>query len=210
MIPSHPARLPGASLAATAALVLSASLAGCESPAGEVSVLTSDTAVVVPGSTYAWAPKPADAQGADPRVDNDIIQGRIRQSIDTTLAAKGYRQVSDPRQAQLLVAYHVGLRRQTGYQVDTVGSPGPVACGIRGCIGYGWGYYGAPSAQVTPVDYTDGALMLDVIDRASGKLAWRAMSKKRVDKNDGAQAGLDAIVADMSKSLPGVTPPKAG
>ena len=183
--------------------VASLALAACESPGGKVSVLQGDAARVAPGSTYAWAPGGQPGSG-DPRIDNDIIQGRIKNAVDGALAAKGYR-LADPSSATLLVKYHVGLQNRTDTQVDTFGGPSPaVACGLRGCIGgYGWGMYGAPmDIDVRNVDYVEGTMMLDLVDRASGKLAWRATSQKRVDAQDADQAHLDAMVADMVKSLP--------
>ena len=194
-------------LAAAAATCLT--MAGCESPGGKVSVLSGQAPLA--GSTYAWAPDGQPGAG-DPRVDNDIIRERIRTAVDTNLAAKGYRQVS-PGEAKLLVAYHVGLQNKTDYSATSTGPPGGgMACGRRGCIrGYGWGMYGAPmDVDVRAINYVEGALMLDLIDTASGKLAWRATSQKRVDEKDGAQDGLNAMVADMIKTLPAGAPPPAG
>ncbi len=192
------------SLALTACLTAaSLTLAACESPGGKVSVLKSDAVSVAPGSTWAWAPGARPGSG-DPRIDNDIIQGRIKTAVEGALAAKGYRQV-DATSAQLLVQYHIGLQNKTETQVDTFGGPRPaMACGIRGCIGgYGWGMYGAPmDVDVRNINYVEGTVMLDLIDRASGKLAWRATSQKRLDQKDSDQAGVSAIVTDMVKSLP--------
>ena len=183
----------------TAAIAACLPLVGCESPGGKVSVLTGQTPLT--GATYAWAP--AQAGSGDPRVDNDIMRERIRTAIDTNLAAKGYSQV-DPAKAKLLVSYHVGLRSGTDYSATSMGGPRGVACGVRGCIGgYGWGMYGAPmDVDIRSVNYTEGAVMLDLVDAASGKLAWRATSQKRVDEKDATQDGLNAIVADMVKTLP--------
>ena len=176
-------------------------LVGCESPGGQVSVLTGNEPLS--GSTYAWAPGAQPGSG-DPRVDNDIIRERIRTAVDTNLAAKGYRQV-DPAGAKLLVSYHVGLQNKTDYSATSMGGPSPgMACGIRGCIGgYGWGMYGAPrDVDIRSINYVEGAVMLDLVDAASGKLAWRATSQKRIDQKDGTQEGLNAIIADMVKTLP--------
>ena len=184
-----------------AAVAAGLMLAGCESPGGQVSVLSGQAPLA--GSTYAWAPDAQPGSG-DPRVDNDIIRERIKIAVDTNLAAKGYSQVA-PGQAKLLVAYHIGLQNKTDYSATSMGAPGGgMACGRRGCIGgYGWGMYGAPmDVDVRSINYTEGAVMLDLVDAASGKLAWRATSQKRVDQKDATQDGLNAIVADMVKTLP--------
>lgn len=196
-MPIQPARAAAALVLALAAVAITA----CETPGGKVSTLQSSSVALTPGSTYAWAPVDTAARsGADPRVANDIIQERLRIAVDTALAAKGFRQVADPAQATLLVAYHVGLQNQTETRVETFGGGG-TACGFRGCV-HGWGVYGPPSVDVSNINYTQGTVILDLIDRASGKLAWRATSEKRVDQNDATQAGMNAIFADMTKSLP--------
>ncbi len=188
--------------ALSAFLVLSA----CET-APPVNVLQSSNASIAPGATYAWAPlTEQELQRGDPRIDNDIIRGRIRSAIDASLQAKGFQLVHDPAAAQLLVTYHIGLQQGTDYRVDTYGVPaGPVACGWRGCIGgYGWGMYGPPmDADVRAINYTNASLILDLKDRTTGQLAWRATSTKRVTEGDGAQEKINALVTNMTKSLPG-------
>ncbi|MFC3079964.1 DUF4136 domain-containing protein [Phenylobacterium terrae] len=189
----------------SAALWAAFALSACETPAGDVSVLQSDSRALTPGSTYAWAQASTPAPNADPRIANDIIQERLHRAVDTALAAKGYRLTADPQQAELLVSYHVSLEDRTEASVTTLGAAGPTYCGIRGCIG-GWGAYGPPMTTVDTFDYTQGTLVLDIVDRASGKLAWRATSRKQVNEGDGAQAPLNAMLADMTKTLPGTAP----
>lgn len=193
----------------TTALTVSAvaaclALTACESPGGRVSVLQSDTIRVTPGSTYAWAPDAQPGSG-DPRIDNDIVQGRIKTAVDTALQGRGFTQAADPSSATLLVQFHIGLQNRSETQVSSFGAPNRVGpCGLRGCIGgFGWGMYGAPmDVDVRTINYTEGTLMLDLIDRASGKLAWRATSQRRMDQGDSDQAKANAIVADMVRSLP--------
>lgn len=184
-----------------AAIALAFALAACAGAAGDVSVLQAHGAAIAAGSTYAWQPVSAkDARSGDPRIDNDIIRQRIRSAVDSALAAKGYRRVDDPTGAQLLVSYHLGLQNGTDYRVETTM---PLACGWRGCsAGYGWGMYGPPT-DVRAENYTDGTLIIDLTDRASNTLAWRATSRQRVDRSDAEQAALNDIAADMVKSLPG-------
>ena len=187
-----PSRIPPRAHLAIAAACLV--LAACASQGGQASVLKGPATLV--GSTYAWAPNAQPGSG-DPRVDNDIIRDRIKTAVDTNLAAKGYMQVARPK-ARLLVAYHIGLQNNGA------------ACGRRGCVGgYGWGVYGAPmDVDIRSVTYTDGALMLDLIDAASGKLALRATSQQRADQKNATQDDLNAIVADMVRTLPpGAGPP---
>lgn len=184
--------------------ILSASLlAACQGPAGDVSVLTSDTIALRPGMTYAWGAAP---NGGDARTDNSIVEQRIHTAVDQALQAKGYRPAADPGAADLIVTYHVALESRTDLQVDTFGAD-PVVCGLRGCFG-GWGMYGygAPDTTIREIPYVEGQLLLDLTDRATGQLAWRATSVQRVDQGESNQANINAILTDMTRDLPGVAP----
>jgi hypothetical protein len=68
--------------------------------------------------------------------------------------------------------------------------------------------YGAPmDVDVRTIRYTEGTLVLDLKDRSSGELAWRATSQKRVDEGGGSQEKINAVIAELVKSLPGAAPP---
>jgi hypothetical protein len=189
-------------LAKCAAVACAVALAACTGPAGDVDVLQGERAIA-PGAGLAWAPVPQDEmQNGDPRIDNDIIRQRVRNAVETALAARGHRFVQDPRDARYIVSYHVGLQNRQDYRIDTMAPPSGAVCGWRGCVGgFGWGMYGAPRG-IRSVDYVEGVMILDLVDRSSGRLAWRATSQRRVDEGDGSQERLNAAVADMVRTLP--------
>lgn len=187
-------------IGALASLAFAFALANCAGPAGQVSVLQGDAAIVA-GSPVAWAPLAQnELQNNDPRIDNDIIRERIRRAAENALIGRGYNFVQDPNDARYLVSYHIGLQERQDLRVDS--GPGGVACGWRGCVsGFGWGMYGPPR-NVRTINYTEGTLILDLTERASGQLAWRATSQRRVDERAGTQAALNAALVDMTRSLP--------
>ena len=118
-------------------------------------------------STYAWLPAP---QTGDPRVDNAILEGRIKTAVDRTLAEKGYRQVAAD-QATFWVGYHLSVQGQM--DVTTVNS----------YYGYGWGpwYYGPGYSQNTQVRYYDqGTLLIDIVDAQARELVWRGSAEAEV------------------------------
>jgi len=183
------------------AIALAFALASCAGPAGNVNVLRSGNAIV-PGSAVAWAPLADDQlQNGDPRIDNDIIRQRMRTAVEAALTARGFTFVQDADAARYLVSYHMGLQERQDIRVDSMGPRGNV-CGVRGCVGgFGWGMYGAPT-NVRTVNYVEGTVILDLTDRSSDQLAWRATSQRRVNANAGSQANLNAALADMVRSLP--------
>ncbi|GAA0637164.1 DUF4136 domain-containing protein [Brevundimonas lenta] len=176
-------------------------LGACETTGPELTV--TQASAIAPGSTYAWKPiESVVERGANPAVTNDLVQSRIKTAVEEGLAAKGFRQVSDPDEATLLVAYFIGLTPHSDARAAYDGPVGPAACGFSGCVP-GWGVYGYPSMTGMTVNYTDGTVILDLVDRASNQLAWRAVSKQRVDSTSIAQPRLNAIFAEMMTSLPG-------
>jgi hypothetical protein len=176
-------------------------LSACETTAPELTV--TQASAIAPGSTFAWKPvESVRERGMNPAVANDLVQERIKTAIETNLAAKGFRQVSDPGEATLLVAYFIGLTPHSDVRAAYTGPVGPAACGFSGCVP-GWGVYGYPALEGMSVNYTDGTVILDLVDRASNQLAWRAVSKQRVDSSSIAQPRLNTIFAEMMTSLPG-------
>jgi len=152
-------------IAAAAALAL----AGSVPAVAKVNVIQSPSAALGRGSTFAWAPVPARGFGIpDPRIANEVTADRLRALTEITLTNKGYRQVTDPSQADLLVAYTIVI---------------------------------VPEAQAQLIA-TQGTLVLDLVERESGRLVWRATSEKRVTGKDVSQEKLAALLRQMTKSLP--------
>ena len=188
-------------VASIALLACAIALASCAGPAGRVSVLQGDRAVVS-GAPVAWAPLAQnELQNGDPRIDNDIIRRRIRTGVENALTARGHRFVQNPDDAEYLVSYHIGLQDRQDLRVDSMGPPRGVVCGWRGCVsGFGWGMYGAPR-DIRTVNYVEGTLMLDLTERSSGELAWRATSQRRLGRGDESQERINATLVDMTRSL---------
>ena len=113
-----------AALTATAIAALPL-LAGCAT-GGNVNVLSEAPATGL-GQTYAWS---KTTTSGDPRVDNDIVRDRMERAIEAAMAAKAYRKV-DAAAADILLAYHIGVRDGTETRVDQ--SPSmmapPMMCG---------------------------------------------------------------------------------
>jgi hypothetical protein len=150
-------------------------LGSCVSAAGDIAVFWSSP--IAAGSTYAWNPANAPKVLTIPRrVDNDVIREGIMTAVDANLGAKGFRLV-EPSQAQYLVAYDVRVQTPTDYD----------------------------SWLVRDIDYVKGTMILDITDRSSGQVVWRAMSQRPVYRHDPTQETFNAIFADMAKTVQGVS-----
>lgn len=166
-------------IAAAAALAL----AGTVPAEARVTVDQTSSRALVRGSTFAWAPVPATGYGVvDPEVTNQITADRLSTLTVSTLVSKGYRQVVDPAQADLLVTYTIIMRPD--------GRARPGSDGAQS--GHG---------SATPSS-PEGTLVLDLIERETGRLVLRATSKKRVTGKDVSAKKLTALLGEMTKSLP--------
>ena len=171
--------------------------AGCSSL--KVNVIRDSTVAIPAGSTWAWGPPSPEKrpEELDPRVNNSIIHERVQRAVDRVLAQKGFRQ-TDPGRADFLVAYRVGAKDAR----QMVTQPIPVGPAYPG--GWGWGYYGPPPMMVSrEVTYTEGALMLDMTQRSTGKLAFRAIGVDQdVTSADGSEEQIQKTVEKLLQELP--------
>ena len=174
-------------LAAAAALVC---LTGAAPASAKVDISSTPSAALAKGSTFAWAPVPAVGIGLpDPALANEITAHRLQAITESTLAAKGYRQVVDPAQADFLVSYTVGMLPMSDADISTSGCNSPIC--------------NAPSnASLDTSIHTEGMLVLDLTERQTGRLIWRATSKKRVTGKDVSDKRLSALLHEMTKPLP--------
>ena len=169
---------------------------GCSSL--KVVVDRDSTIPIPPGSTWAWGPEPPERRPdeLDPRVNNSIIHGRVKRSVEAVLAQKGFRRVDDTQTADFLVYYRIGVR--DARQVITQATPVAPMWG-----GWGWGFYGPPPIVTSrEVTYTEGSLMIDLVQRSTGKLAFRAIALDQdVTRADSSDEQMAQTVARTLRDL---------
>ena len=174
-------------VAAFAALVC---LTGVAPAHAKVEILRTPSVTLVKGSTFAWAPIPAVGIGLpDPAIANEITANRLQAITESTLTTKGYRQVGSPEQADFLVSYTIGMLPMSDADISASGCNSPVCS--------------APSdASLNTSIHTEGMLVLDLTERQTGRLVWRATSRKRVTGKDVSNKRLSALLREMTKALP--------
>jgi hypothetical protein len=154
-------------------------------------------------ATWAWGKRDTVSHyELDVQAQNPILHQRVQTAIERSLAKKGFKQVTSPDNAVLVVTYHIGMKRSTQLETSTVAMGGTYG-GWYG--GYGWGYYGAPTyvtSTTTPVDYTQGGVLVYIRDRATGKVAWSGLYTKDVHDTDQVtaetvQRGADELFRDL-------------
>jgi hypothetical protein len=113
--------------------------------------------------TYHWQTA-GQAKTGDVRVDNPLLNDRIRKAVDRALARKGFAKVTAGR-PDFKVAYQFTISQQI--KSDDV----------RGGFGFGVGSYDrrggvAISTGSTVTTYDEGLLVIDLTD-SQGTLLWR-------------------------------------
>lgn len=143
--------------------------------------------------TFSWAPD-TGKKIDDPRIDNTLLDGRIRRAVERELEASGYQEISEG-EPDFLVTYHASLRTK----LDTTAT----GMGYRGYYGYGaWGGYVAN----WPTEYEEGTLIVDVINPKANLLMWRGTGQSRVHRGDATPEErterMNEVVAAILKDFP--------
>ena len=137
-------------------------------------------------------------------VPNPLTEGRLMQAIRDDLDAKGFREVGDPEQADMAIAFTVGARDQirvdsypTSYRSGFYGGGG-----FYGTRGYG-GVYGT---ETVVRQYTEGQLAVDIFDVASRRPAYHGTASKKITSDD-REDPRPLLRAATAEALGGFPPP---
>jgi hypothetical protein len=124
-------------------------------------------------SRFAWL-EPPEAEGASPFADNSLLRKRLRIALHNVLAARGYRKVETPEEADFLVTYSVILE-------DRIRVDGSYSSGYGGYRRHG---YGTSYASANFRNYQDSTLLIDLLDPKSQDLIWRGWGSGMLPTRD--------------------------
>jgi hypothetical protein len=139
--------------------------------------------------SYAWGSGGQQATG-DRRVDSSLVDARIRSAIDSELRAKGYTAASNGR-PEFLVTYHVGIKDMMK------GASTQHYIGDRA--------HGTFTTMSDIQPFSEGALLIDIVDSESQRLVWQASAQAEVDQGldpKERDARMTAIVRAMLSHFP--------
>lgn len=144
-------------LSTFAICVMTLSAPACSSK--NVTINSDDTYSFSGKKTYAWLERAADQQAG-----GDEVERRVRRSVDTNLAAKGFR-LAPLEQAELVVSYRTSTADQRVY--DT--------------YGYGTGRWsGYEDTTSRERVFTEGSLTIDIFDAPKKELIWRGTAVETI------------------------------
>ena len=140
--------------------------------------------------TYGWmeiSKPPSDP--SSPLQDTPLLQQRVHNSVDYEMEQRGIIMGDNP---DLLVVYHLGTQEKIqvtdwGYHYSD----------------YYWGYGGR---QIDVYQFTEGSVVIDLIDAETKNLVWRGTGTGVVDQAQKSpeemQARADEVINKIMKSFP--------
>ena len=151
-------------------------------------------------SSYGRRPNAAAAR--EPDAEDEVVRQRVRQAIETTLASKGFKQVSDPAAAQFLVDYKFAVRGHNATVPVAYGGgyPGLVCGPFRCWESWGWG----PAAVgYENIHFRLGTIVFDFMEQPTKHLVYRAIGQKpvRYDAFTLTQGDINSLVRHLLGDL---------
>ncbi|MFT4519421.1 MAG: hypothetical protein ACI9JM_001817 [Halioglobus sp.] len=187
---------------ATLALVVSLMLVACSSQP-TFNIDHDDHTNFASYKTYRWYDDVYDSKEADYRQYNASDE-RVRTHIDGELGKKRLEQITSG-QADFWVNYHIS--KQDRMKIDNFS--GYPSSGMHGGVGVGTygtavsvGYSSGPSVK----EYSEGTVVLDIIDARTSKIVWRGIAEGRL-KKDLSHNEKDHRAAEVSRELLADFPP---
>lgn len=147
-------------------------------------------------STFAFAPVGTTTTG-DPRLDdNPFFNDRVRQNVEQQLTAHGFRKATGT--ADLVVHHHASVSQE----ISIDDRPRP-ECLTGTTLN---GTQTTPSANCRPYVYDAGTLLVDLVDRRTGKVVWRGWAEGSIDgvleNQEWMEQHIDEAVTKIMARLP--------
>lgn len=149
--------------------------------------------------TFAWGKPEIDVE--NPVYDSDLINDRIRHAVETEFAKRGIvKSHSDP---DFIVRYHTYTEEKKS---RTGGYPNPYSYRYYPfgfypfAFGYAYPYYWMSPPQIR--EFTEGTLILDILDNRSNELVWRGAVSGNVDDLAGLKKQIDKGIKAIMKKYP--------
>jgi hypothetical protein len=140
--------------------------------------------------SYTWFNMASSPELGRPSTGaNDIVEARIRRSVNREFERRGLSS-GTPEEVDLLVTYHLALSQRVVLYSGGWGHP------YRGW--WGWGSsYGSARA------YTEGTLVVDVVDRSSRRLVWRGIAEGAITRPNPSEEHIAKVVSKLMTGFPG-------
>lgn len=147
--------------------------------------------------TFAWLP---DSTWQETKYDNAILQRRVEQEVVQLLKTKGY--TLDTLQADFLVHHHVTVeeRKRVLQAPSYLYSPNRYFANR----GYFLSMYEPMmvSNRFREVQYREGTLIVDVVDRKQQRLVWRGWSEQPIQSIAEFERSVESRLKEIVAQFP--------
>ncbi len=145
--------------------------------------------------SYSWKSMDGDDASSGGSVANSgLLKSRVQRSVDRQMSARGIRKSENG--SDLHMMYHFGAKDKI--QVSD--------WGYRYSPYYLHGGYGYGGRQIDVFQYTEGTLVIDIIDAKTNSLVWRGTGTGVIDTGqktpEEIQVKIDDAVAEIMASFP--------
>ncbi len=136
--------------------------------------------------SYVWSEVKTDEK--DPIANSTLMAKRIKSAVDRKLTSQGY--VKGGETSDMLLAYHIKTKEK--YNIHDYG--------YGWGSGYWWGGYGGRNVDV--YNYTEGTLIIDVVDRQKKQIVWRGWAVGVMGRPSESKERIDKAVEGILKTFP--------
>jgi hypothetical protein len=177
-------------------IALAAMLAGCGSSIS-INYDFDQSSDFASYRTFMWmaAPLPEAGNAKVAQQRNSLLEGRIKTATVNELTGKGMGSVSSS--PDLYVTYHIGAQDKVDIQSWGYGYG-------AGRYGGAYGGYGG-GGGIDTYNYTEGTLIIDLIDASSEQLIWRGTATGVIDDNPSPEKlteNINNVVARILANYP--------
>ena len=135
--------------------------------------------------TYSWAANADIEKRNNPLYYNELNDKRIKAAVDEQLCKKNFNQVSENSDA--IIHYHLVIDNKTSFIQEPYGIYGP---------------YWMRGGNV--IQYTEGTLIIDIMDAENKSLIWRGWAVSVVDDSGQMQPQvLSKAIEKIFEKYPG-------
>jgi hypothetical protein len=144
--------------------------------------------------TYAWIPITINQGATTARAalrSNTLLDKRIRTNVEAQLAAKGFTKVEE--NPDVLVVYHTGVQNKV--DVTDWGYT------------YSGSYWGWAGRDIDVYSYTEGTLIIDMVEAADKQLVWRGAATGVVEPGsppEKLEQRIQEVIAGIFANYPPV------
>jgi len=153
--------------------------------------------------TFAWINRPDSID--DIYYNNQLVDGNIKRYVSQELIQRGYK--PDTMNPDILLEYNAVIRHGVQNLTTPVyANPYPYyGYAPFGYPYYGYGYYANPVVvgyNTQQVPYTEGTLVIEVIDRKTNQLVWKGWSVGTLNNEEDLEQQLPKDIRKIFTKYP--------